>query len=615
VTDPVSDPLAQVLAEPMTEHPSDHPNAVPGDGTLDVLRRGWAASPELRRGAVTTLLLALVGAAGQSVLPILIQQMLDRGLVNGRMQPRALAVLGSLGFLLVSTTALASWTTRRRLVRSGETALCTLRTRAFRHIHRLSVATQTDERRGALVSRVTSDIEQLSQFLSWGGMSWLVNTAIILSVAVIMAAYDWRLALVAIVVVLPMVLVLKAVQHRMAARYNRVRARMAELLTAVSETVMGAPVIRAYEAEAASRERTVTAIANHRAAQVHAVRLSAMLFPSGELFSVLTVASVLVVGVLLGPGRGLTAGEVVAFIFLVNLFLQPVAEFTDIVDQTQTAVSGWRILDLLDTPVELPDPEPGIPIPPGPPSLEIDHVTFRYRDAGETVLRDVSATIAAGSTVALVGATGSGKTTLAKLLARLADPTEGRILVGGIDLREAEAATLRRTLVMVPQEGFLFDTTLGDNVRFGRPGASDTEVRGAFAELGLDSWLDGLANGIDTPVGERGEQLSVGERQLVSLARAYLANPACLILDEATSAVDPATEVRLARAVESLTAGRTTIAIAHRLSTAERADMILVMDHGCLVESGTHVDLVAAGGVYGHLYERWLDVTGAVAAR
>jgi putative ABC transport system ATP-binding protein len=344
--------------------------------------------------------------------------------------------------------------------------------------------------------------------------------------------------------------------------------------------------------------------------------MSAALFPSGELFSVVTVATVLTVGVLLGPTRGLTAGEVVAFIFLVNLFLQPVAEFTDIVDQTQTAVAGWRrILDLLDTPIDLPDPDPGVALPEGPPELVIDDVSFRYRETGELVLQHVSARIPAGSTIALVGATGSGKTTLAKLLARLTDPTEGRILVAGIDVRDVAPASLRRALVMVPQEGFLFDTTLGENVRFGRPGATDDELRQAFAELGLEGWLDGLPLGLETAVGERGEHLSVGERQLASLARAYLANPTCLILDEATSAVDPATEVRLARAVDSLTEGRTTIAIAHRLSTAERADLILVMDGGRLVEQGTHDQLLAEAGVYAHLHERWLDVTGQIAGR
>ena len=584
----------------------------PAGSTLDVLKRGWAASPELRKGAGVTLLLALVGAGGQSLMPILVQQMLDRGLVDGRVQPGTLAALGVAGAALLVITSVANWSTRRRLARAGETALATLRTRAFRHIHRLSLATQTEERRGALVARVTSDVEQLSQFLSWGGMSWLVNSAILTTVATLMLAYDWRLALVAFAVVLPMVGVLRAVQDRMAGRYGLVRARMATLLTAVSETVMGAPVIRAYAAEDAVRRRTAGAVDAHREAQIRAGRMSALLFPSGELFSVFTVAAVLVAGLALGPARGLTAGELVAFVFLVNLFLQPVTEFTDVVDQTQTAVAGWRrVLDLLDTPIDLPDPDPGVVLPAGPPEIVIEEVSFAYAGtrSGVLVLDHITASVAAGSKVALVGATGSGKTTLAKLLARLADPTGGRIVVHGIDLREVEPRSLRRSIVMVPQEGFLFTGTVGANVAYGKPGATREELRHAFRELGLLDWLDAMPLGLDTPVGERGEQLSVGERQLVSLARAYIANPVCLILDEATSAVDPATDVRLSRAVESLTAGRTTIAIAHRLSTAERADNVLVMHDGRLVESGHHGELVAAGGVYTRLHERWLSGT------
>jgi ATP-binding cassette subfamily B protein len=585
----------------------------PGRGaTLDVLRRGWATSPELRKGFGITALCALGGAAGQSAIPILIQQMLDRGLVHGRMQAGTLTRLSIMGALLVTGTAVADWAARKRLLTAGETALQSLRTRAFRHIHRLSLATQTEERRGALVSRVTSDVEQLSQFLSWGGMAWLINSAILLTVATIMAVYDWRLTLVAIAVVLPMVGVLRVVQDKMASRYAVVRTRMAGLLTSISEAVMGAAVIRAYHAEPIARRRAGDAVDAHRDAMVRAGRMSAVLFPSGELFSVLTMAAVLVAGIALGPASGLTVGELVAFVFLVNLFLQPVAEFTDIVDQTQTAVAGWRrVLDLLATPIDLPDPDPGVPLPAGPPDIVVDDVTFTYAETRKAVLHDVSLRIAAGSRVALVGATGSGKTTLAKLLARLADPGSGRILVHGLDVRDVAPASLRRTMVMVPQEGFLFDTTIGENVAYGRPGATDDELRHAFVELGLDTWLDGMPNGLATRVGERGEQLSVGERQLVALARAYIANPSCLILDEATSAVDPATEVRISRAVESLTEGRTTVAIAHRLSTAERADWVFVMDHGRLVQEGTHAELVAAGGVYGRLHERWLAGTAA----
>ncbi|WP_410667890.1 ABC transporter ATP-binding protein [Amycolatopsis sp. cmx-4-68] len=272
------------------------------------------------------------------------------------------------------------------------------------------------------------------------------------------------------------------------------------------------------------------------------------------------------------------------------------------------------MLDLLEIPAEVVDPVPGVPLPEAPPALSVEEISYSYREGAEPALSDVSFTVEAGSTVALVGATGSGKTTTAKLLARLADPAHGRILVGGIDLRDIAPDSLRERLGMVPQDGLLFDTSVAENVALGRPGATAAEVRAAFTDLGLDTWLDDLPRGGDTQVGERGENLSMGERQLVALARAYLAAPMCLILDEATSSVDPATDVRLTRAMRRLAAGRTTITIAHRLATAEQADEILVLDRGRLVERGSHAHLVAADGVYARLHASWLDVTATGAA-
>jgi putative ABC transport system ATP-binding protein len=340
-----------------------------------------------------------------------------------------------------------------------------------------------------------------------------------------------------------------------------------------------------------------------------------VLFPANEVFSVFTTSAVVLAGVALGPGSGLSAGEMVAFLFLVALFLEPIAEFTEILDQTQTAVAGWRkVLDVLDTPIEVPDPGPsGAVLPDGPPEIRLERVSYRYPGVGDAyAVRDVDAVVRSGASIALVGATGSGKSSLAKLLVRLADPTSGSVKVHGLDLRDIQSSSLRSNLVLVPQESFLFATTILENVRFANPKASEADVRLAFYELGLDEWLDTLPHGLATQVGQRGDGLSVGERQLVALARAYVANPTCLLLDEATSAVDPGTETRIARALESLSRGRTSITIAHRLSTAERSDWVLVLDDGRLVEEGTHEDLIAAGGVYAGLHASWMDVTAAM---
>ena len=576
-----------------------------GLSTIDVLRRGWRASPELRAGAVGTVVLAILAAGGRVVIPVLLQQMLDRGLEGG-VGGAVFWSMAAVGVFAVAFTAVAAAATRRRLARAGEAALCGLRTRAFRHIHRLSLATQSEERRGVLVSRVTNDIDSLSQFLDWAGVTWLVNSTVMVVVLGVMAVYDWRLTLIAVVIVVPMGFVLSYVQKRLSVAYDAVRMRIGEMFAAVSEAVLGQKVIRSYGAQAQATDRLDVAVEGARAAETKAGVISAFLFPSGDVFSVVCVAAVMAMGVALGPDGGLSVGKLVAFLFLTSLFLEPVAEFTEVVDNTQTAVAGWRkVLDVLDTPIEVVDPDPGEVLPAGPPEIRIEGVTFRYRGAAEPVLHDVSVVIPAGARVAVVGATGSGKTTLAKLLTRLADPDAGRVVVGGLDLREIAPSSLRHSLVMVPQEGFLFDTTIAENVRFGRPSASDAEVRQAFVDLGLGGWLDGLARGLETPVGQRGENLSVGERQLVSLARAYVADPTCLILDEATSAVDPATEVHITRAVESLSRGRTSVTIAHRLATAERADLILVMEDGRLVEEGRHRELVAAGGVYAGLHRRW----------
>jgi ATP-binding cassette, subfamily B, bacterial len=379
------------------------------------------------------------------------------------------------------------------------------------------------------------------------------------------------------------------------------------MLAAISEAVVGAATIRAYGVEDRTAERIDVAVEDHRRAAVRAQTRAVLAFTTGQLVSGLTTAVVIVVGTLLAVNGSLTLGELLAFLFLVNLFTTPVQQATEILNEMQNAVAGWRrVIGIIDTTADVADPgEAGVELPRGPITVRFEDVSFAY-PGGDQVLHDVSLRIAPRSRVAIVGETGSGKSTLAKLLTRLMDPTSGEVTIDGVDLRRVRFGSLRNRVVLVPQEGFLFDASLLENIRFGAPEATEDDVRLTLTELGLDSWLGTLPQGLATDVGQRGESLSAGERQLVALARAYLADPDLLVLDEATSAVDPSTEVRIQRALDSLTRGRTSIAIAHRLSTAQAADEVIVVDGGRIVERGPHTDLVDAGGVYTHLHASWV---------
>jgi ABC-type multidrug transport system fused ATPase/permease subunit len=383
------------------------------------------------------------------------------------------------------------------------------------------------------------------------------------------------------------------------------------MLGAIAESVVGAMVIRAYGVAGRTEKRLDTSIEQLEVAQRRAMRTSVTSFSSGEIGAGLALAGVVVVGVLIGVDGGLSVGRLTAFLFLVTLFIQPVQIATDMLNEAQNAVAGWRrVLDVLDVEPDVKDPdEVGVDLPAGPLSVRFDDVSFRY-PGGPIVLADVDLEIRPRTKVAVVGETGSGKTTFAKLLTRLMDPASGQVLLSGTPLRDVRFAALRSRVVMVPQDGFLFDATIGENIRFAEPSLTDAQLTAAFNELGLADWLAGLPNGLETPVGERGESLSVGERQLVALVRAYVADPDLLVLDEATSAVDPATEVRLQRALDTVTRGRTTVAIAHRLSTAQAADEVIVVDAGRVVQRGPHAELVSQeDSIYAKLYASWLEQT------
>lgn len=591
---------------------------VTGRGAIATIGAGVQAAPSLKRGIGWTISLALVGAAGRVVVPILLQQAIDRGFtrIDGRtiVDVGFIARLCAIGAVSLIVTGLAQRTAVLRLGRSSEEALFGLRTRLFQHVHRIGVEDHNDEKRGALVARVTSDVETLSQFFSWGGLAFLLNGALMLIVSVVMLAYDWMLASVVIVVSAPLFVVLRRVQRILVAAYDRVRETNGALLGASSEIINGAETLIAYRVGDVYARRTVNVAEERARAQTRASLIGAFLFPSGEVFGTIAVSGVIALGVWRGPASSLSAGAVIGFVFLTYRFLEPIAEMTEVLDQTQTAVAGLRrVLGILAIPVGPPvDPHP-LTIPSGPITVDIEDVSFSYRPregesdgAPEPVLVHVTASIAPGSRVAIVGETGSGKTTLGRILARFVDPTSGSVLLSGVPLTKVSNEDLRRRLVVVPQEPFLFDDTIAENLRFANPDLTDGDLVGHIAALDLDDWIASLPSGLRTQVGPRGGNLSAGERQLVALIRASLVTSSILVLDEATSSVDALTEVRIGRILERMSTGRTTIAIAHRLSTAARADRVLVLDDGRLLEDGSHEELVRKKGLYFRMYEDWL---------
>ena len=578
-------------------------------GPVSIVRKGLRLSPEFTRGIGVTMLLAFIATVGRIVIPIAVQQAVDHGFdARGGVDTGEVRIMAGLAALAVLVTTLAAYAMNRRLYRASESGLASLRIKAFRHVHELSVLHQQAEQRGALVSRVTSDVDTITNFIQEGGLTLFVSVAQMFLATAVMASYSWQLTLLVWFCFLPLFAAMRFLQRRTGARYNAVRQSIGRMLSAFSESLVGAPVVRAYGIEERTGRRINEAVDATRAAQVRAQAVIVATFSAGEVAAGLANAGVVVVGVVLGVGGHISAGQLIAMLFLVSLFITPVQWGVEVLNEAQNAISGWRrVIGLLESEPDVPDPGAhgrAEPMPGGPVRVEFQHVGFAY-PGGPPVLHDVNVLIRERARIAVVGETGSGKTTFAKLLTRLMDPVTGAVLINGVDLRRIGFDELRRRVVMVPQDGFLFDGTIADNVRYGAPGAADDEVASAFDRLGIGDWLAALPQGAHTAVGQRGESLSAGERQLVALARAYIADPDLLLLDEATSAVDPATELRIQRALDELTRGRTTVAIAHRLSTAQAADEVLVFDAGELVQRGPHRELVAQDGVYASLHASW----------
>jgi ATP-binding cassette subfamily B protein len=572
-----------------------------GDEAKKVLRRAARMAMPFKKTIAGALAFTAISTMGVLLGPLLVRYGIDHGI-----DADDTSVLRNAVIAYIVVVALAYLASRQQFIlinRAGEGFLRALRIRVFDQVQRQSLAFFDRNKSGVLVSRMTADIETMAELVQWGLLQFIAATLLVGFAVILLFLLSWQLALAGFLVMPVIIIASRKFQRDSNAAYLEVRERIGQNLSSLQEGIAGVRVIQAYAREPEQTRRFKESNRELYDSHVHSVRVSTWYFGLVEASGVIATALVIGVGGWLFSRGDVTIGTIIAVVLLFAQLFEPVQQLSQLYNTVQSSAAALsKLFTILDTEPDILDGPHELP---AAGDLEVREVGFRYPSTETPVLSEVTLTVHDGERLALVGPTGAGKSTLAKLMARLYDPSAGDISFAGVDLREATISSLRDRVVVVPQEGFLFGGTIADNIRIARSAATDADIRGALRAIGALERFEGFAEGIDTEVRERGSRLSAGERQLVSLARAALVDPAVLVLDEATSNLDPGTEVIVEQALESLMSERTTIVVAHRLSTVKRADRIGVVDNGRLAEIGSHDELVALGGRYAKLAEAW----------
>ena len=552
--------------------------------------------------SILVVVISIVAQLGPKLTEIAIND----GMSPGHKSMLVVAVVAVVYLVAVLVTSVSQRAQVRATGRLAAWVMNDLRVKVFTHLQRLSLDFFTEEKAGVLMSRMTSDIENLQQLLQDGLWQFAIQGLTMVVITVILFLTNVRLAFITVVLILPVLILISLWFRRSSERgYDRVRDGIANVLADLSESLHGERIVTAHNRQRHNIVHHRNVVGEYRDANNYTAQINAVYGPGTQLIGVLGQAALLAIGGNMVLHHQLSLGALVAFFLYLNRFFQPIqllVQQYNTYQQGQASVAKLR--QLLDTEPSVMESADAVELGNIRGAISFDHVDFGY-DPAVPVLEDVNLRIAPGETVAFVGPTGAGKSTMAKLVTRFYDPTSGRVLIDGFDLREVTLHSLRRQLGVVPQEPFLFAGTVGDNISFARPDATTAEIEEAVVAVGLTEVIERLGDGLDTVVHERGQSLSSGERQLIALARAFLAHPRVLVLDEATSNLDLQSETKIEAALDVLLENRTAVLIAHRLSTAMRADRIVVVDEGRIVEIGSHAELVAAGGRYAEMYATW----------